>query len=70
MTYPVNNKASGGKVLRDPMAEELLRVIKNVRTEHPTQVPAGLLPIGSGAEEGRENAEQSRVLGHCCAADV
>ena len=41
-----------------------------MRTEHPTQVPAGLLPVGSGAEEGRENAEESRVLGHCSAADV
>ena len=29
--YAVNNKVSGGKVLRDPMAEELLQVIEMCR---------------------------------------
>ena len=53
------------------MAEELLRVIEicgqSIRLKY---IHTSLLTVGSGAEEGRENAEESRVLGHCSAADV
>ena len=39
MAYAVNNKASGGKILRDLMAEELLRVIEmcgqSIRLKYP-----------------------------------